>query len=472
MNALSFHFVRVLGLALSASLCFAAVASEALGPQDFAEGAQLRSRGQDAFYRVDLPHRVYVGTAWPDLRDIRVFNSRHESLPFSLIRTTEQGNHGDAPTRRSMRSFRLSGDPAQLGGSAVVINKTLKGVSLQLPEDKPELAETEYLLRMPEQGLERGIQQLHLRWPVTDKNWEGRVTVEASENLLEWVTLTEDHPIMDLRNGADRLVQGDVPVSDAAGSVSRQYFRLRISGAGVPTLTDIEASAPAYTVTPAVVDIDLTGSIDREGHAVYSLLRPLNVSTLRILPTQRNTVMLVGVDYRSDPNGPWTSLDKVVAYRTNTASGERVSDAVKLNTELMVQGIRLRALGSSWGDSIPSVTAVQPAYTLVFNARDGGPYLMAWGSMAASEQTALPIHQLLPATQDVDVDLVAVAATDAVEPLGGESRLQVVEPRKKRQAWHTAAMWIALIGSALLLATLAWRMWREVSGASKTSDKM
>lgn len=43
-------------------------------PRDYATGVMLETLGTSPWYRVSLPQAVYLGTAWPDLRDVRVFN--------------------------------------------------------------------------------------------------------------------------------------------------------------------------------------------------------------------------------------------------------------------------------------------------------------------------------------------------------------------------------------------------------------
>ena len=41
-------------------------------PLDYRQGLMLETSGASPWYRVELPPTIYQGTAWPDLRDVRV----------------------------------------------------------------------------------------------------------------------------------------------------------------------------------------------------------------------------------------------------------------------------------------------------------------------------------------------------------------------------------------------------------------
>lgn len=59
--------------------------SRAERPQDYARGMELVVEGQSPWYRLPLPEAVYSQSAWPDLRDIRVFNAQEVAC---LLRST------------------------------------------------------------------------------------------------------------------------------------------------------------------------------------------------------------------------------------------------------------------------------------------------------------------------------------------------------------------------------------------------
>ncbi|EPE3081476.1 DUF3999 family protein [Morganella morganii] len=52
---------------------------------DFNQGAELQLRAENApFYRLTVPDNVWLNSAWPDLRDIRIFDSSGTPVPMSL----------------------------------------------------------------------------------------------------------------------------------------------------------------------------------------------------------------------------------------------------------------------------------------------------------------------------------------------------------------------------------------------------
>ena len=49
-------------------------------PLDYRQGLMLETSGASPWYRVELPPTIYQGTAWPDLRDVRVRERPYRSL--------------------------------------------------------------------------------------------------------------------------------------------------------------------------------------------------------------------------------------------------------------------------------------------------------------------------------------------------------------------------------------------------------
>ena len=70
----------------------AAVSSDEVkeSPADYVTGVTLETTGTSPWYRLSLPPAVYPGTAWADLRDVRVFNHLGETVPFTLVEQKTQ----------------------------------------------------------------------------------------------------------------------------------------------------------------------------------------------------------------------------------------------------------------------------------------------------------------------------------------------------------------------------------------------
>ena len=76
-------------------------------PLDYMQGVMLETTGASPWYRVELSPLLYQGTAWPDLRDVRVFNHQGETVPFAL---QVQKAQPVTPEAMTLRLF-----PAELG---------------------------------------------------------------------------------------------------------------------------------------------------------------------------------------------------------------------------------------------------------------------------------------------------------------------------------------------------------------------
>ena len=88
----------------------AAVSSDEVkeSPADYVTGVTLETTGTSPWYRVSLPPAVYPGTAWADLRDVRVFNHLGETVPFTLV---AQKTQPVTPEAVALRFFPLDMSP-------------------------------------------------------------------------------------------------------------------------------------------------------------------------------------------------------------------------------------------------------------------------------------------------------------------------------------------------------------------------
>lgn len=125
------------GVLLAAS--GAALSSESVqeSPTDYASGVVLETSGTSPWYRVSLLQTVYQSTAWPDLRDVRVFNHQGDTVPFALV---AQKTRSVTPEAIALRLFPLDmslappRDDARTGGESLVF-RAKSGVEIHLQSD-------------------------------------------------------------------------------------------------------------------------------------------------------------------------------------------------------------------------------------------------------------------------------------------------------------------------------------------------
>ncbi|MDQ8020696.1 MAG: DUF3999 family protein [Moraxellaceae bacterium] len=455
----AFRPVRTLGLLCALPLLCLAQSTE-LAPGDFASGRKLMLTTDNApFHRVELPSEVYVGTAWPDLRDLRVYNADGELLPHSLQAPPVTPA---AAARITLQNYRVE-NAGTAGAQVLSVDSDGNRLSLRLTPNTTGQTQAEYLLvAAPERKEPPALRSLHLAWTPHTQNWQQRVSVDGSMDLKDWVSLAHELPLLELRNGNQQLVQGDVPLEGGHGHAYR-YWRLRfVDGSPAPGLTRVQASpAVERTTTTRVEVFSGSGTTQADGSTLYVLPAVQPVSTLQISPAEPNSVFPLAIESRRAVDAPWQPLERSVAYQLLAPDGSaQASPAVTLARPVDAKEIRLRPLGPGWGANPPQLTVERDARILVFNARGRGPYLLAWGTRAATD-TALPINTLVPTLADAGIDALPTAYLGEAVTLGGPERLTALAPAERSALQKKWLVWAVLIAGVLALGALAWRVWKE-----------
>ena len=425
-----------------------------LGPNDFARGVEI-APPPGPFFRIDLPEAVFTGTAWTDLRDVRVFNRAGEVVPFA--RVTPPKTPGEIRLI-PLRSFRVeSMSPG--GVPKIEFGARGRGLEVRIAPGTSERAGVEYVLAVSMPELETPIYRLLLEWPEHETSWRQTVTVSVSSDLDSWSTVAVGRPLVDLKTpDGSRLQHREIAVEPRTPASAR-YWRLQFGAGEPPVLTSVEGETRSAAQELPGVPLPTTPSLDREGTAIYNLTAPQPLSRLRISPQDANSVLPVIVEARGQDDEAWTPIARTMVYRLNASGMEQTSDPVQLNSRL-VKSIRLRPLGTSWGSGPPVVEVERDPIALVVNARGGGPFLLVWGSRAASD-TALPFAELVPNLTSDHLMEIPAAEMRGHRVLGGDDKITSMSPAERTGRWQTALVWLVLIGGAGALTVLALRLWRE-----------
>lgn len=425
------------------------------GPDDFSRGVEI-APAPGPFFRIDLPEAVFTGTAWPDLRDVRIFNRAGESVPFA--RVTPPRAAGETKLV-SLRSFRIE---AMAPGGVPQIELGLREGSVELratPAKSPQ-AGVEYLLAVSMPDLDTPIHRLLLEWQERATAWRQTVTVSVSSDLESWSTVAVGRPLMDLRAAdGSRLQHREISVEPRTPNSAR-YWRLQFGAGDAPTLTSVDGETRSASPELPGVPLPSSPALAQDGAAVYELSAPQPLTRLRITPQDANSVLPVIVESRAEAADPWMMIARTVVYRLSAGGAEQISDPVMVNGRL-VKSIRLRPLGTSWGSGMPILEVERDPLALVVNARGAGPFLLAWGSRAAAD-TAVPFAQLVPnLTSDRLLEIPAGQQRGEYRVLGGDAKLTAMSPAERAGRWQTTLVWLVLVGGAGALAMLALRLWRE-----------
>lgn len=429
--------------------------ASSFGPGDFARGVEI-TPPPGPFFRIDLPEAVFTGTAWPDLRDVRVFNRAGEPVPFSRVTPARAGGE---IRRVPLQSFRIEA-LAPGGVPQIEFGTRARGLEWRVTPGKSPRAGVEYVLASSMPDLDTPIHRLLLEWQEREANWRQTVTVSVSSDLESWSTVAASRPLMDLRTAdGSRLQHREISVEPPAPNSAR-YWRLQFGSGEAPTLTSVDGETRSAAPELPGVPLPTTPALAQDGAAVYELAAPQPLARLRITPQDANSVLPLIVESRGQAAEPWTGIARTVVYRLNAAGSDQLSDPLMMNGRL-VKSIRLRPLGTSWGSGMPILEVERDPLALVVNTRGGGPFLLAWGSRAASD-TAVPFAQLVPhLASDRLLEIPPGQPRGGYRVLGGDEKLTAMSPAERAGRWQTTLVWLVLIGGAGALALLAVRLWRE-----------
>ncbi|MFC3189647.1 DUF3999 domain-containing protein [Pseudocitrobacter faecalis] len=436
---------------------FLAIAAES--PRDYATGMTLETSSSSPWYRVALPREVYQHSAWPDLRDVRVFNQQGERVPFTLMTNPTPPAVADSV---ALRLFPLAASPlASTDASApqTIRLKAANGVEINLQGDEAKSVGQSYLLTLPDsREASLRLTQLRLDWAASSANWQGKASVYASRDLSHWQRVQENAPLMDLSRDGDRLKLNTVAAELTLSPEGRRYLLLVLDPqTPVPALKSVMAVAQPQEPLTERIQLPAAAVKNTSTEAIWRWDRPQPLSTLSIM-LMNEGVLPVDITWRSDEKSEWRPLAKSVLFNVN----DQTQEAFPLSGNV-VEAIRITTVDAHLPQTLPRVTGEREAKVLVFNAQGKGPYMLAWGNKAA-ENAALSLNQLIPEslTASKNVETLPWAQPLEAVKLGGEARLQAVSAGEQQKLWVALAVWAVLIVGVGALLIVAWRIWREV----------
>lgn len=456
---------------LIAAMLFVPGLAAAEEPRDFAYGVPIQIAGQNALYQVEVPRAVYEGVVRPDLGDVRVFNGAREVVPHAFRARVTATRETAPPVRVALFPIRTDA-PAGVEGVDLRLEK--RGdrtvIDLRTREGKPAGGSKLVGYLADARALDKPIRAIELQLPAEADQVVARVTVEASDDLRQWVTLAAGAPVVKLSAGGERLEQRriEVPVRKA------KYLRLswpdrsralELAGLAVePGEATVDAARQWKQVATAVAK-------DKPGEHDFDLGGQFPIDRLRIGLPQPNTVASLEILSRPKPADPWRRVAAPTVYRLIREGDELMSAdiAVAANTDRYWL-VKVDPRGGGIGGGPLGLSAGWVPHHLVFAARGAGPFQLAYGSRAA-KPTAFPIATLVPGYKgDEELDLTAAqvgvaspavavgaAKTAAPERLGGEAAT------RERVDWKRWTLWGSLVLGVVVLGWMAIRLGRQMS---------
>jgi len=309
-----------------AAASLAATAAES--PEDFAFAVPIEGLGADALHRVAIPQVVYEAAAFPDLRDLRVFNGAGEMVPYAF-RPVERSSEKPAPV--ALPIFPLRGPPdARSDELDLNFDKSGGRVSVRLRSREVKAG--------PQALLGYLIDSSSLKTPLNgiEVNWgraaaDGLVTVrlEAGDDLKHWTILAADAPLGALAHAGRRLERRAIEFRP----LKAKYLRLMWADpARAIEMKAIAGLSPERHAQPerSWKEVVATPDAGKPGEYLADLGGRFPLDRLALRLPQENTIVPLRLLSRARPEDGWTPVIHAVAYRLNQNGRELVSPDIAL----------------------------------------------------------------------------------------------------------------------------------------------
>jgi hypothetical protein len=435
---------------LACLLAFASFASAAQSLHEFASAVPIEGTGSEAFYRLTVPQAVYEGVVFADLRDVRVFNGRDETVPHAF---RSVGPRSQKPDPVALPLFPLRG-PSDARTEDMDLNVVRTGekvrVLLYARNGKAgEKALLGYLIDAS--ALKAPLAGISVSW---GEAGAGRLTsarLEASDDLKTWNTLATDAPLGGVSHAGQRLESNTIEYRNRQA----KYLRLLWSDpAQALELGGVRGLPPEQTEQPDRMWKEVAAVPDAAapGDFTVDLGGRFPVDRLELRLPQENTVVPVQLLTRNDPKDEWMPMSSTVAYRLKQSGREVASPPLETYaSNHRYRLLRVNMKGGGIGSGTLVVRAGWIPRELVFTARGSGPFRLAYGN-ARADASALSADALVPALQGDRKSEIPVVTTGAPQKLAGEA---ATLPRADARKW---GLWAALLAGVALLAWMAWRL--------------
>jgi hypothetical protein len=194
---------------------------------------------------------------------------------------------------------------------------------------------------------------------------------------------------------------------------------------------------------------------DQPGEFTFDIGAPLPIDRINIELPEPNSVVQMEVLSRASEKEPWGLVARRAFYRLRDRSTELQNS--DLSVPLVSHRYWLLRLDrpEGLGRGVPRLRVGWQPHELIFVARGGEPFTLAYGSGTAGSSEAA-LDAVLP-----NVRIEPARLAQAVE-LGGPARLRA----RSAFPWRSAALWSVLLLGVGVLAWMAVRLSKELRASA------
>lgn len=448
------------------------IASNALArdsrPGDFAYGIPLQTAGTDALYQFSLPDVVYRSVTRSDLGDLCIFNRLGEVVPFTLSHISAPPVN---PETRKLNLFPVSGSRLQETGSVSLLVKKGDGgslISVQSAESGAQSSRiTAYLLDAA--AVKVPLKNLSLEWEDQSEGTVTKLRIEGSDNLEDWTLLVPSAGLIDLRYGDHHLERRSI---DLNGSMMKYYRISSAAATDLPEFTSVVAHlSPATPELPRHwTRVTAAPRSNHTGDYLFTTSGLMPVDRVRVQLPQENTLIQASFFSRATEKDPWKQGPSVLLYRLRIRGETLTSPDIVLPVSSdRYRLMRIDQAGGGIGKGQPLVELGWLPARILFLARGGGPFQLAFGS--GRPGTCAPGDSSLFrqfSDQHKERYIAGTALAGPPVPLAGKSALR--KPFLPYDS-KTVILWSLLLLGVATLAWMALHLHRQMNITKKGNEK-
>jgi len=427
---------------------------------NFAYGYSLEVDGDGAIYSMHLNEIIYQGMVREDRGDLRIFNSAGEVVPH-VIRRAERMTKKKTPSAE-LPYFPLykknKSETVSAAASNIRITTNDQGTIIDLNYGKSNLKErylSAYIIDAS--ALNETPDYLDIEWESDSQDFILNVSLEGSDDLNNWRTVKSSTTLSNMQFGEHVLVQRQISLPKSIPKYLRVSWaggvEFKIKALNVQFSDTYQSQSRRWSVfLPA--DIDKANSTYHfETKSVIPADR-LNIN----LPT-KNTLVKVLIESASATDGPWYNRYRGLLYNLKIDQNHLANPDMHLTvTSHRYWRVQILNSGGDFGGE-PQLRLGWIPEQLLFVATGESPFTLTYGSAKVAAVMA-PLGQLLSERSiKQHGSLIKSAKLGSAIDFGDRSRL---EPPRPKLDWKKYILWAVLIVGVLLLAFMAFRLFKQM----------
>lgn len=438
-----------------------ATAGAKTAPEDFAYGYRIQTPDAAAIYELPLPEAVYSKVIDAGLGDIAVFNAAGETVPHAFRRTIQADPVTPAPAK--LRLFPLHENQTALSPQlSLKLKADFAGAVLELETTPPAESEAVVAYIIDVSTLKQAPSQLAVAWDSPRESFITRVSVDSSDDLIHWTPRVEQAALASLNYAGNRLLQHHIDVPAHQDKYLKLSWPAGRTGASITAIKAVFAEQAGVAQPVWNRYSGLRVDTEQSTAFEYEIPAHLPVEQVNLHLEQKNSLLHGALYSRPDPEHGWRLRHRGLFYRLEFPQAELTNPDISVSTRSdRYWRVEYDSERSSLGTSVPELKLGWRPHQLVFLARGEAPFTLAYGSARVNTAQA-PVNRLLKelkqAFETLKIGQAGLGQT--VSP----GSMDVLSPPPEPLPWRTWSLWASLVIGVLVLAALAWRLYRQMGG--------